>query len=742
MDLILFVMLSLIFLFLLFFLITYRELKQVVKIQEQDVMAVESNSELTRDLSEFDITMVGVGGMIGAGIFVLTGFAAGIAGPAIILAFLLNGLISILNSMVYAELGSAIPEAGGGYLWIRTTMGHFQGFISGWMSWFAHIVAGGLYALGFGSFAFLVLEDLFFPDGWQNISLFNGTLLITSNTAIVSISIFIILIFLFINFLGSSETGLAGNIVTLTKLVIIVIFIISGLLVFFNNPVGRIHNIDNFLPNGLGGVVTAMGLTFIAFEGYEIIVQSGEEVKNPRTSIPKAVFKAMLIVIPLYVFVAFVALVATTSPGLPTYLFLYNNGNGEYGLINAAKQFMPFGYILLLFGGLVATTSALNATTYSSSRVAYVMGRDKLLPKQFVNVNKSRHTPHVSILLSGLIMIIIISTLPIVSVAAASDLMFLLLFIQVNYSIFKMRDRYGDKLQYGYKTKWYPLAPILAMISKIILLVFLIYAEPESFFGTTIWLLVGVVVFVVLIRKNISETDFSKSLQPFFKKTEEVAMEEKQTEFFDYGYENPDEFFVSLDHILLPISGHDFELISLSVATLIAKEYNAEISLFHVGEANLTKFTSFLDINKVRHSEIIKKQGNIPSLILQELSLKGYKLLIMPSRRRKRYIDRFKFDSVSAKVIPKTKCDVLQVYASKNPPSSITTLSMDRVFLLMSYSKKDPYLLFYSNSFLSKQGEIFAYRFLPVPIITPLQKINETTIYTEVENKFTSIMDN
>ena len=101
-EILIFIVASLIFLFLLFFLISFRELRQVVKIPEQDVMEVETNSELTRDLSEFDITMVGVGGMIGAGIFVLTGFAAGIAGPAIILAFLLNGLISILNSMVYA----------------------------------------------------------------------------------------------------------------------------------------------------------------------------------------------------------------------------------------------------------------------------------------------------------------------------------------------------------------------------------------------------------------------------------------------------------------------------------------------------------------------------------------------------------------------------------------------------------------------------------------------------------------
>jgi amino acid transporter len=99
---------------------------------------------LARNLGLFDITMVGVGAMIGAGIFVLTGIAAGPAGPALILAFALNGVVTFLTAMVYAELGSAIPEAGGGYLWIKLGLPAWNGFLAGWMSWFAHAVAGSL----------------------------------------------------------------------------------------------------------------------------------------------------------------------------------------------------------------------------------------------------------------------------------------------------------------------------------------------------------------------------------------------------------------------------------------------------------------------------------------------------------------------------------------------------------------------------------------------------------------------
>lgn len=748
MDLLTLLLLSIIVLFTGFLLFAYRELRTIKTVHESETVGIQTNSELTRDLSEFNIIMIGVGGMIGAGIFILTGIAAGIAGPAIILAFLLNGFISIFNSMAYAELGSAIPEAGGGFLWIRSTMGHFQGFMSGWMSWFAHIVAGGLYALGFGSFSFLIIDDLW---GWHDIHLFNldisslnirSDIFFTATNVKILFAIIIIIIFIAINYLGSSETGTAETIVTMIKLAIISFYILCGVYVFFLHPSSASQNLipdGTFFPRGVSGVVLSMGLTFIAFEGYEIIVQSGEEVLNPRSSIPKAVFKSLMIVIPLYILVAFVSLVSITTPnGLATYAYL--GQLSEDGIIQAAKQFVPFGFYLLLFGGLVSTISALNATTYSSSRVAFVMGRDNFLPEQFGTVNKARHTPHMALFFSGLIMIFSIVFLPLVSVAAAADFMFLLLFLQVNVSLFRMRKRYGDKLQYGYKSKWFPISPIIAIVSMIFLLIILMTYEIVGFFGALIWLAIGFVLFQFFIKNQVSSKDFSQSLRPFFK--EELELEKRQMEFFEYGYENPDEFFVSLDKILLPVSGQDFEWISIGVATVLARKYNAEVILFHVGSADLGAFTSYFSGKKVRFSLKIKEDGNIPDLINQELKEGKYALLIMPSRRRKRYWDRFKFDSVSAKVIPNAKCDILQIYATKTPPYTLHSLSLDNIFLLMSYSKKDPFLLFYANAFLSSHGKIFAYRFLPVPVITPIQQSMKGNSYREEKDKFFSLIDN
>ena len=180
---------------------------------------------LSRDLSLFDITMIGVGAMIGAGIFVLTGIAAGTAGPALILSFALNGIVTVFTAMVYAELGSAIPEAGGGYLWVKEGLPGPNAFQAGWMSWFAHAVAGSLYAMGFGAYFVLVLNNL-------NISVAG----LHGEALQKLITVIIILIFVTINYKGVSETGKAGNIVTVSKILILIIFIVSGIWAIVSHP--------------------------------------------------------------------------------------------------------------------------------------------------------------------------------------------------------------------------------------------------------------------------------------------------------------------------------------------------------------------------------------------------------------------------------------------------------------------------------------------------------------------------
>ncbi|VVB87403.1 putative Kdp system regulatory protein KdpQ [uncultured archaeon] len=436
--------------------------------------------ELSREMGVLSATMIGVGAMIGAGIFVLTGIAAGTAGPGLLLAFFLNGIVTLFTALAYAELGSAIPEAGGGYLWIKHALPSINGFISGWMSWFAHAVAGSLYALGFGAYFGLLLEN-------YHISIFG----LSGAGLNKFLAVFIALIFIYINYRGASETGTIANIVGFIKIAILGIFVVSGLYTIYYNP-DWFSNFNPFLPKGFGGIFMAMGLTFIAFEGYEVIAQTAEEVKNPKKNIPKAIFLSLLIVIPIYLLVAFAAIGALKTD-IPTWQFL-----GQYkelGLLEAARQFMPFGTFLLLIGGLVSTMSALNATTFSSTRVSFAMGRDFNLPGIFKKIHPVRRTPYSALLISGALIIIMAVGLPIEDVASAADVMFLLLFLQVNIAVIMIRKKFGKELEYGYKMPLFPIIPILGVFSQLFLAVYMFNYSPRAWYATIIWIAIGFLIY-------------------------------------------------------------------------------------------------------------------------------------------------------------------------------------------------------------------------------------------------------
>jgi len=452
----------------------------------------EPQTELSRDLGLFTITMVGVGAMIGAGIFVLTGIAAGTAGPGLILAFAGNGLVTFLTALAYAELGSAIPEAGGGYLWVKEGLPGPNAFLAGWMSWFAHAVAGSLYALGFGAYFGLVLEE------------FGVTIFGMPGGALEKpLAVGVALLFVGINFRGVSETGLAGNIVTMAKVLVILVFIGSGLAAMVGEPASW-DKFTPFTPQGLGGVLSAMGLTYIAFEGYEIIVQAGEEVKNPKKNIPRAVFWSLAIVIPIYILVA-VAAVGAVDTGTAEATWQWLGSHQELGLAEAARQFMPMGTSLLLIGGLLSTMSALNATTFSSTRVSFAMGRDRNLPDFFSEVHDGTRTPWLALLASGGLIIFMALALPVHDVAAAADVMFLLLFLQVNVAIITIRRKYGDKLDYGFLIPFFPVMPVVAIALMVGIAAFMFRFSPIAWYFVVGWIGSGFLIYYLYARQRERE---------------------------------------------------------------------------------------------------------------------------------------------------------------------------------------------------------------------------------------------
>lgn len=442
-----------------------------------------SHNQLVRSLGLLDILMVGIAAMIGGSIFVLTGPAIGLAGSAVIIVFILNGIITLFTAMAYAELGSAMPEAGGGYLWVREGLPRPNAFISGWMAWLAHIIAGSLYAVSFASF----LTGLLDMTNLSHDLVLLGIIPLDKLIAVASIAAFT-----YINIKGTSETGKTGVIVTIIQLGLIFILIGAGLWVMNGHPNWEI-NFSDFVPMGITGIVAAMGLTFIAFEGYEVIVQTGEEVKNPRRNIPRAIFISLTAVIILYCLIAFVSIGGIFPAGIQSWKYI--GEGGELGIMKAAELLLPYGAFIVLGGGLISTLAALNATTFSSARVAFAMGRNYNMPNQLSAIHSKNKTPHVAILISGIIMAIMAYGLPLGQIAVAAGVIFLLLFTQVNMAVINIRRIYGDKLEYGFKTPFFPVIPIIGIFLKLGLAIYLLVTQPLSWAIAIVWIVIGFFIY-------------------------------------------------------------------------------------------------------------------------------------------------------------------------------------------------------------------------------------------------------
>ena len=455
-------------------------------------MSVETNSSgLVRSLSLSQAIMIGVASMIGGAIFVLVGPGISAAGPALIIAFLLNGIITLFTALTYAELGSALPATGGGYKWIREGLPRPNAYLSGWMAWFAHTIAGSLYAVAFGTFFGHLLESA------EIISNPTGIPLDKLFAAIA------IIIFAFVNIRGSSHTGKVGSAITFSQLAIIAGLIVAALVAMtFTNP-NWPTNFRDFFPNGTSGLVMAMGLTFIAFEGYEIIAQAGDEIKKPKKNIPKAILISLGIVVSVYILFAFV-FIGGLDPlqlGQPAWEFI--GSYGELGIIEAAEYYLPFGALIVLAGGFVSTLAALNATTFAASRVSFAMGRNHDLPPMFNKLHEKYRTPFVSTICSAVVMMVLAMSFDLTMIALAASVMFLFLFAQVNAACITIRRLAKEKgLSYGFKTPFFPLVPIVGFAVVSILAVYLLFSQPLSWVIALIWIAIGFVIYKLYTSKK------------------------------------------------------------------------------------------------------------------------------------------------------------------------------------------------------------------------------------------------
>jgi amino acid transporter len=438
-------------------------------------MAQTGDREPAAHLSLLDATMVGMGAMIGAGIFVLTGLAAEIAGPAAILVFALNGVVTAFTGICYAELASAIPKSGGGYAFVREVFSGPTSFLMGWMLAFAYMIAGALYALGFAS-NFIEFVHLY----WAGLP--------AGPTWNVTYALAVIGLLVLLNALSTAASGGAETIVTIVKIVILLIF------AAFGAAAVELGNFQPFVAENKTAVsiLPAMGLTFIAFEGYDLITTVTEEVENPRENIPKAIFISLVATVAIYLLVVFVALGTLGAEEL--------GRAGETGIAEAAASFMPpipilgDGAALIVFGAVFSTLSALNAVVLASSRVVFAMGRENQLPDPVGQISARYGTPVASVLLCAVIMLVSVTLLPIRQVGRVSSFFFLISFVVVNYSVIRLRRR-RPNMRRPFEMPLYPLIPALGILLNLVLSYFLLRDDPVTLAIGLGWLAAGGLVY-------------------------------------------------------------------------------------------------------------------------------------------------------------------------------------------------------------------------------------------------------
>jgi len=514
-----------------------------------------------RDLGLLEITMIGLGPTIGTTIFLLVGPGFAITGPSLILAFCLNFIVTMFTAMAYMELGSAFPETGGGYLWVRRSMRDPWGFLGGWMSWFGHCIVASFYIFGFGLGAVVALETLM---GTPELTLFGlGEDGITKLFAVLGATFFIGL-----NYRGTKITGRSETAVTFVLLAIVSAFIAFAFVQLFSGPIPT----SNYVPFFKGStgweqfvaLVGAMGFTFIVFEGYEIIAQTGEESKNPEKNIPRAVFLVVGLSALIFVLVAVAAIGVggncANSANPDCNLLRAEDGvvvGNNDGIAEIAARIMPFGLYVVAFGIVLGALAAINSMVFSSSRVSFAMGRDGTLPRAFGRLHPRKRTPHVAIAVSGLIIVLMTLTLDINTIAASADIMFLLLFLQVNWAAIVLRRTMPDVKRY-YMMPLFPIVPLVGIATKFVIALSLWAIEPFAWFIALGWIGLGFAVHYLHGRKEIVVG---------VTKVVEAIIPTRRPRY----------------RILLPIE--DFERTEVvDFGALVAKVEDAELTLLHVIE--------------------------------------------------------------------------------------------------------------------------------------------------------------
>jgi amino acid transporter/nucleotide-binding universal stress UspA family protein len=453
-----------------------------------------------RQLGMWGATGVGVGAIVGGGILALAGDAFAATGPSAMIAFGLNGCIALLTALSFAEISSKFPESGGTYTFAKKVLSVEAAFIVGWVVWFASIVAAALYALGFGYFAASMTAALWPRSAGAAPSWLLG------HTTVCGIGLAATACYavrLMRSRAGGSQWTNVG------KLVVFAVLIGGGIWALGDRSPRQLgEQLRPFFAQGMTGLLQAMGLTFIALQGFDLIAAVAGEIRDPERTIPRAMLGSLGIALAIYLPLLLVIATAGIPPGQS--VTALSRESPETIVAAAAQNYLGiFGYWLVLVAGALSMLSALQANLFAASRVAMSMGRDRTLSPRLARLSPRRQTPASAVIVTALLVVAVLLIVPDVGAAgAASSLIFLITFALVHWITILVRQR-SLRRPPPFRSPLFPLVPVAGGLCCAALAVFEGVAVPSAGRITLIWLSVGGLLFLVLFARRARLADES-----------------------------------------------------------------------------------------------------------------------------------------------------------------------------------------------------------------------------------------
>lgn len=442
--------------------------------------AEKKSSSLKKDLGAFDLTMLGMGAIIGTGIFVITGVAAAEhAGPALVLSFILSGFACVFAALCYAEFASSVPVSGSAYTYSYATFGELIAWILGWDLILEYGLASSAVASGWSGYFQGLLQGFGIHLPTALTSAYNPD----KGTYVDLPAILIILLMTLLLTRGVKKSARFNTIMVAIKVAVILLFI--GVGVWYVKP----ENWTPFMPFGFSGVATGAATVFFAYIGFDAVSTAAEEVKNPQRSMPIGIIASLGICTVLYIVVSLIL------TGIVPYDQLGVKNPVAYALQYIQQDWVA-GFISL--GAITGITTVLLVMLYGQTRLFYAISRDGLLPKALSRINQKTQTPVLNSWVTGAMVSFFAGVVPLNRLAELTNIGTLFAFIVVSIGIIVLRKTQPD-LKRAFKVPLVPAIPILA----ILFCGYLVLQLPiTTWIGFGVWLLIGLIIYFTYGYKN------------------------------------------------------------------------------------------------------------------------------------------------------------------------------------------------------------------------------------------------